>query len=109
MIPHIKELKRLLPHLHLRLLRGLGADILELLKKGEVELAVATRSLIAIRDRKSGSTKRAFINPSLPTTKVARIGHIQRSLPWNLGRSCTPSIIPCISAPGQIAKFSDSA
>lgn len=42
LIPHIKELKRLFAHLQLRLLRGSAAEVLELLKKGEVELAIAS-------------------------------------------------------------------
>ena len=42
LIPHIKELKRLFAHLQLRLLRGSAAEVLELLKRGEVELAIAS-------------------------------------------------------------------
>jgi len=42
LLPHIRELKRLFAHLQLRVLRGSAADVLELLKKGEVELAVAS-------------------------------------------------------------------
>ena len=42
LVPHIRELRQLFANLQLRILRGSAADILELLKKGEVELAVAS-------------------------------------------------------------------
>ena len=42
LIPHIRELKRLFAHLQLRLLRGSAVEVLELLKKAEVELAIAS-------------------------------------------------------------------
>lgn len=43
--------------------------------------SAAIKSSISMRLRKSGSTKRALILPSRPTTKVAGIGSTQPSLP----------------------------
>jgi DNA-binding transcriptional LysR family regulator len=42
LIPHINEIKRLFARLELKLLRGTAAEVLELLKNGEVELALAS-------------------------------------------------------------------
>jgi DNA-binding transcriptional LysR family regulator len=42
LIPHINELKRLFARLELKLLRGTATEVLELLKNGEVELALAS-------------------------------------------------------------------
>src|SRR5437879_4399645 len=42
LIPHINELRRLFARLELRILRGTAAEVLELLKDGEVELALAS-------------------------------------------------------------------
>jgi DNA-binding transcriptional LysR family regulator len=42
LIPHINEIKRLFARLELKLLRGTAAEVLELLKSGEVELALAS-------------------------------------------------------------------
>src|SRR5712675_108478 len=41
LIPHINELKGLFARLELKVLRGSAAELLELLKNGEVELALA--------------------------------------------------------------------
>jgi DNA-binding transcriptional LysR family regulator len=41
-IPHINELRRLFARLELRLLRGTAGQVLELLKKGEAEIALAS-------------------------------------------------------------------
>jgi DNA-binding transcriptional LysR family regulator len=78
--------------------------------KVELQLfSAASRSSMAMRLRKSGSTNRAFIRPSVPTTNVAGMGNIHESLPWKLGRSRRSASIFCISAPIQIAKFRDNA
>ena len=42
LIPHINEIKRLFARLELKLLRGTATEVLELLKNGEVELALAS-------------------------------------------------------------------
>jgi DNA-binding transcriptional LysR family regulator len=42
LVPHINELKRLFARLELKLLRGTAAEVLERLKNGEVELALAS-------------------------------------------------------------------
>jgi DNA-binding transcriptional LysR family regulator len=42
LIPHINELKGLFARLELKVLRGSAAEVLELLKNGEVELALAS-------------------------------------------------------------------
>jgi DNA-binding transcriptional LysR family regulator len=42
LIPHINELRRLFARLELKLLRGTAAEVLELLKNGKAELAVAS-------------------------------------------------------------------
>jgi DNA-binding transcriptional LysR family regulator len=42
LVPSINELKRLFARLELKLLRGTAAEVLELLKNGEVELALAS-------------------------------------------------------------------
>jgi DNA-binding transcriptional LysR family regulator len=41
LLPHLQELGRVLNGLQMRLLRGTAAEILELLKKGDAELAIA--------------------------------------------------------------------
>lgn len=43
MLPFLKELVRAMPGLNLKFVRGTGADVVEHLKKGEVELAVAPK------------------------------------------------------------------
>jgi DNA-binding transcriptional LysR family regulator len=42
LIPYINELRRLFTRLELKLLRGSAAEVLELLKRGEAELAIAS-------------------------------------------------------------------